>query len=91
MMLFWQTQNGTLILIVTPPRPLIDVELGGLPMARVPADSLLFAEVEAQQRAHQLAYQDALEAERAVIAGRIVGTGRQGRRQDGQAAQDRDR
>lgn len=46
----------------------IDAELSGSPMARVSGDPALFSQVEAQYRARRQAYQDALDAERAVIA-----------------------
>ncbi|MBI4190068.1 MAG: HlyD family type I secretion periplasmic adaptor subunit [Betaproteobacteria bacterium] len=47
----------------------IDAELGNTAMARKADDvPALFAQVEAQHRARRQAYQDALEAERAVLA-----------------------
>ncbi len=47
----------------------IDAELKGAPPIRKPGDnSALFAKVEAQYRSRRLAYQDALETERAALA-----------------------
>jgi hemolysin D len=47
----------------------IDAELKGAPLPRKPADdAALFAQVEAQYHAHRLAYQDALDTERAALA-----------------------
>ena len=47
----------------------IDAELGGTAMARHADDSrALFAQVDAQHRARRQAYQDTLDAERAVLA-----------------------
>ena len=47
----------------------IDAELNGTTMARKTDDvPALYAQVDAQYRARRLAYQDALEAERAVLA-----------------------
>lgn len=47
----------------------IDAELRGTPLTRKASDdAALFAQVEAQYRAHRLAYQDALDTERAALA-----------------------
>jgi HlyD family secretion protein len=47
----------------------IDAELGGVTMTRKPDDvPALFAQVDAQARARRQAFQDALEAERAMLA-----------------------
>ena len=46
----------------------IDAELSNQPMARVAGDPALYHQVEAQYRARREAYQDAIDAERAVIA-----------------------
>lgn len=47
----------------------IDAELKGVPLTRKPSDdAALFAQVEAQYRSHRLAYQDALDTERAALA-----------------------
>jgi len=46
----------------------IDAELSNRPMARVAGDPALYHQVEAQYRARRQAYQDAIDAERAVIA-----------------------
>lgn len=47
----------------------IDAELSGRPMRREPGDdAVLLAQVEAQQRARRQAYQDAADAERALLA-----------------------
>lgn len=46
----------------------IDAELSNQPMARVAGDPALYRQVEAQYRARLQAYQDAIDAERAVIA-----------------------
>ena len=44
----------------------IDAELKGTPLAKRQGDATaLFSQVEAQYRSHRLAYQDALETERA--------------------------
>jgi len=46
----------------------IDAELKGVPLAKKPGDDpMLFAQVEAQYRAHRLAYQDSLQTERAAL------------------------
>ena len=47
----------------------IDAELRGTPLTRKPGDdAALFVQVEAQYRSHRLAYQDALDTERAALA-----------------------
>ena len=47
----------------------IDAELKGAPLLKNPSDdAALFAQVEAQYRSHRLAYQDALDTERAALA-----------------------
>ena len=47
----------------------IDAELKGVPPVKKPSDNpALFAQVEAQYRAHRQAYQDALDTERAALA-----------------------
>lgn len=47
----------------------IDAELKGLPLAKKGGDnSALFSQVDAQYRSHRLAYQDALETERAALS-----------------------
>ena len=46
----------------------IDAELANQPMARAAGDPALYRQVEAQYRARRQAYQDAIDAERAVIA-----------------------
>src|SRR4051812_8396893 len=46
----------------------IDAELAGVPLVKKPQDGpALFAQVDAQYRSHRLAYQDALETERAAL------------------------
>jgi HlyD family secretion protein len=47
----------------------IDAELKGAPLLRKSSDDpALFSQVEAQYRSHRLAYQDAIDTERAVLA-----------------------
>jgi len=46
----------------------IDAELSNQPMARVAGDLALYRQVEAQYQARRQAYQDAIDAEHAVIA-----------------------
>ena len=47
----------------------IDAELKGVPLIRKTGDNAaLFAQVEAQYRSHRLAYEDALDTERAALA-----------------------
>lgn len=46
----------------------IDAELSNEPMARVAGDPALYRQVEAQYQARRQAYQDAIDAEHAVIA-----------------------
>lgn len=47
----------------------IDAELKGVPLTKKSGDNAaLFAQVEAQYRSHRLAYQDALDTERAALA-----------------------
>ena len=47
----------------------IDAELKGAPLTRKSGDdAALFAQVEAQYRSHRLAYQDAIDTERAALA-----------------------
>ena len=47
----------------------IDAELKGTPMKRRPSDQAeLYAQVEAQYRAHRQAYRDTLEGEKALLA-----------------------
>jgi len=47
----------------------IDAELKGVPLVKKPDDAAaLFAQVEAQYRSHRLAYQDAIDTERAALS-----------------------